>query len=703
MLSTMNRSAAQEPESRVTLAGQLPLSRVVDYAASRSGIVMTYDSSDLESISLTIRTPEPASTDVLWPLIHSSLHGNSLVIISSEASDFSYQIVQESDAYQLSALKQSNGRLDHDRITSYVKLRLSLESIAVDAVRSIADVSIGQLSPGSQSGTSIEFSEATGDLFIGGRRDRVELFLGLLESVRALDDQVIVKAHPVSKGSAPEVIEAVQSIARARATLGARTTSGVLTAGTDDESVIVTAPEREIKFWRSIIQDVMQPARVYSDTYQITGVSPARLRDIFESALLASDPARDSLRAFANPLTDSLTVWTDDGGHALLAEIITDAQSPSQGTRRSLRSIPIRHRSAEQLAADLEVTLAALSGSTVNDLQAHRSSEDPGSSDAAFDVEPTSSSPESATNQAISVDDETNSLLVIGTPLEIEQIRRLVADLDVPTTQVRLEVLLLSLTESQTLDLGIEIDKVEITDGTTIRLSSLFGIGLQAGSSALPGAGPGFTGVVLDPGDFSVLVQALETVNDGRILSMPSVLVSNNQSADFNSVLQQPVTSLNASDTVATTSFGGFEDAGTNISVAPQILAGDRLILNYSVTLSSFVGESSDPSTPPPRQQNQLSSAVTIPDGYTVALGGIELTTEGEGESRIPLLGSIPWLGELFKTRSISDSRTRFYVLIRANIYRDPMLERLRYASEALATDIGIPSDWPGVEPRIMR
>ena len=213
----------------------------------------------------------------------------------------------------------------------------------------------------------------------------------------------------------------------------------------------------------------------------------------------------------------------------------------------------------------------------------------------------------------------------------------------------------------------------------------------------------GGTGVVLEPGEFAALIAALNTLNEGRTLSMPSVLVANNQTADFNSVLQQPGVNLDITDAVSQQSFGGFEDAGTNISVDPQILAGDRLNLTYSVTLSSFVGESSSASAPPPRQQNQLSSAVTLPDGHTVALGGIELQTEAYAESGIPLISSIPWLGELFKTRSRSDSRTRFYVFIRANVHRDPMLERLRYASDQLVDELDLPDGWPEIEPRVIR
>jgi general secretion pathway protein D len=270
-----------------------------------------------------------------------------------------------------------------------------------------------------------------------------------------------------------------------------------------------------------------------------------------------------------------------------------------------------------------------------------------------------------------------------------------------------------SLSDSDALNLGVELQRLEINGDTIIALSSLFGLGSPA---LLPGGGTpgtlprgrGFTGVVLNPGDFSVVIQALQTLNKGRSLSMPKVLVNNNQQATLNSVLQQPFSSTNASTTVATTSFGGTQDAGTTVTVKPQIAEGDHLVLDYSVTLSAFVGQPSDPSLPPPRQSNNLTSAVTIPDGYTVVVGGLEIVSESDNVSQVPLLGSIPWVGELFKNRAKTKSRTRFFVFIHSDVMRHGGFEDLKFISDqdmasAGVNSFGVDADWPVVEPRIIK
>jgi len=106
---------------------------------------------------------------------------------------------------------------------------------------------------------------------------------------------------------------------------------------------------------------------------------------------------------------------------------------------------------------------------------------------------------------------------------------------------------------------------------------------------------------------------------------------------------------------------------------------------------------------PPPKQENAVDSVATIPDGYTVVVGGLDLVTDGKGESRIPLLGEVPLIGELFKTRSNDGSHTRFFVFIRANVLRSGSFEDLKYISGADAAHAQIDDGFPEVAPRVIR
>lgn len=303
----------------------------------------------------------------------------------------------------------------------------------------------------------------------------------------------------------------------------------------------------------------------------------------------------------------------------------------------------------------------------------------------------------------MTADEGTNTLIAIGDPRRLTQLEQLIRTLDVRQPQVMIELLVVTLTDAQTLDLGVELETMGVSGSTLFTLSSLFDLGAVGLAPSEPPSGAGGTALVLSPGDFRILIRALETLNEGRALNIPRILVSNNEEATLDSVLQRPFTSINASTTIATTSFGGTQDAGTTITVRPQIAEGDHLRLEYTVSLSTFVGESTDPSLPPARQQNNLTSVVTIPDGFTVVVGGLETITETETVSQVPLLGDIPILGELFKNRSKSQTRARFFVFIRADVLRNAGFEDLKYLSDRDIATLDIDDGWPEVEPRIIR
>ena len=137
--------------------------------------------------------------------------------------------------------------------------------------------------------------------------------------------------------------------------------------------------------------------------------------------------------------------------------------------------------------------------------------------------------------------------------------------------------------------------------------------------------------------------------------------------------------------------------------MTPQITDGDQILVEYAVTLSTFVGDSADPTLPPPRQQNKLGSVATVPDGYAVVVGGLEIESETEAASRVPILGSIPLVGALFRSTSTTRQKSRFFVFLRCSVLRDARYEDLRYASAPALAAAGVEDGLPVVEPRVIR
>ena len=137
--------------------------------------------------------------------------------------------------------------------------------------------------------------------------------------------------------------------------------------------------------------------------------------------------------------------------------------------------------------------------------------------------------------------------------------------------------------------------------------------------------------------------------------------------------------------------------------MTPQITEGDQLLLEYSISLSSFVGAAADPALPPPRQENRLESTVSVPDGYTVVVGGLELQSESKASTQVPLLGDIPLLGALFSNQSKTGSKARFFVFLRTSVMRSSTFEDLRFMTKKELAAADIDDDWPKLEPRLIR
>jgi type II secretory pathway component GspD/PulD (secretin) len=376
--------------------------------------------------------------------------------------------------------------------------------------------------------------------------------------------------------------------------------------------------------------------------------------------------------------------------------------APRTGGSETFRVFSIRNRSALELAellnrlsgtgylSPLEPTPTEPSG--VNGaLQRPDSASVQGQPAAQGTVAPGMSAPPADHGRLfVNADEATNTLFASGDAALIDKIAGLITTLDVMPPQVMLEVLILNLSDSDALDLGVEFRGVS-DHGTAATLSSVFGLGtpipgeeLQAPPSLL-----GLTGIVLKPGDFSVLVHALQVLNKGRALNIPKVLVNSNQRANLASVLQTPFLSTNVANVVA--------------NVRPQIAEGDHLVLEYTIVLSTFVGPASAPSLPPPRQQNNLNSVATIPDGYTVALGGLETNSQTRASSRVPLLADLPLVGRLFRSNSDVTTHSRFYVFIRASILRSTDFQDLKFISDVDAHHADIDPRWPEIEPVLIR
>ncbi|MCB9848568.1 MAG: hypothetical protein H6814_09155 [Phycisphaeraceae bacterium] len=691
-----------------TLSGDIKLDQLVELISTRLGVSVEYPQRELAQRTVTLRLRRPLDDRDLWRTLTLVLEGQGYAIVSLRGSDI-LRIVPATQAPNAAP-----GFTDRDELEShpdspgsnFVSVLVGLRSASPAAVSSALQP---LLTP--QAG-QIKAVGETGLMLISDYRGRVQRALELIDRLDAPPDPITRRTIPLQSSTANRVIESVQLVLTAEVVADptlARAATGAVSPGVqllptpDDRGVLILAPESRMARITELIEQFDVAERFVTRAHRGGG---APLEDLAESvrALLRSDsPESFTPRIITDRLTSTIYVTATEAQQQLVDDLIAEILEGPAGVGTSLLALEIRNRDATELAETLRELLE------IN--QRADPVVEPANAQASPPASPAPGAETAAPGDAsgllegvgeqvtISVDTSTNSILVVADPLTLAQVESIVERLDRRQPQVMIELTLVSLDEGDALDFGVELTGQFVSGQTTFDLASLFGLGA---GTAISG-GTGFTGSIINPGDFNAVVRALEAVNAGRSVSSPKTLVNNNATATVRGVSRAPFTSLNASDTVATTSLGGFEDAGTTVSVTPHITAGDHLSLEYSVELSAFTGESTSTGDggvlPPPSQQNSFDGEVTIPDGYAVVLGGLETRRTGESTTRVPVLGEIPILGLLFSTTSESETISRFYIIIKATVLRAPGFEDLRLLGERDLAEAGVDDGFPVLSP----
>ena len=306
-------------------------------------------------------------------------------------------------------------------------------------------------------------------------------------------------------------------------------------------------------------------------------------------------------------------------------------------------------------------------------------------------------------NAQVTADIGSNTLIIIAEPEVQKAYQQLIEFLDKRRPQVMIEARIVVIDTSDDFTLG-----VEVAGGDRTGLRKLFAFSSYGLSTVTPSTGAlaitpgtGFNGTLVDPATADVVVRALATHRRARVLSSPKILVDDNAEGTLESVNEVPFTSVNASQTVATTSFAGFAKAGTTIVVTPTISEGMHVNLDYTVTLNSFTGLGST-GVPPPRQTNEISSRVTVPDGYTIIVGGLTQKNVSSTLNGIPYLERIPVIRLLTSLATNSTRDSSLFVFLRPVILEEDRFRDLKQLSKRSANAAGDGHSYPASSPLLM-
>ncbi|HET9462536.1 MAG TPA: type IV pilus secretin PilQ [Thiobacillus sp.] len=262
---------------------------------------------------------------------------------------------------------------------------------------------------------------------------------------------------------------------------------------------------------------------------------------------------------------------------------------------------------------------------------------------------------------------KTNTLIITDTTRKIQEVRELLTRLDVPARQVMIEARVVVATDGWSRDLGARLGFVAANTG------NLFGdphrgeaIGLGQALPSVPGAANLALSLLnLANGNLlSLELRALEADNKGKVISNPRVMTSNQKPAVILNGTQIPYITPGTANNPATVTF---KDAFLCLLVDPQILNNDSIILTVEVQKDA-VRDIANIGDNPAIDTKRIKTQVRVNNGETLVLGGIFDGNESTGVSKVPLLGDIPGLGNLFKTTSKENSKTELIIFITPRI-----------------------------------
>jgi general secretion pathway protein D len=422
-----------------------------------------------------------------------------------------------------------------------------------------------------------------------------------------------------------------------------------------------------------------------SDEIEIVPLEHASAAEIVRilTALAQQDKARGggaptdpdaSPVLIADERTNSVLIGGGKSGRLRLRALISHLDTPLQ-TQGNTRVIYLRYAQAK----DLVPVLTGVSTSVEQQSKAAA-----GGQAAAT----------SANNLPINIqaDESSNSLVITAPPDVFNALEGVIKQLDIRRAQVMVEGIIAEVTTDISNQLGVQW----VADGTPggngpVGLTNFSNAGSSISTIAGAVAAQDYSALSLsglalgigrfnsDDVNFAAIVQALKSDGSTNILSTPSLVTLDNEEAEI--VVGQEVPFVTGSFTSTGTGSGSVsnpfqtisrENVGITLKVKPQINEGDAIKLDIEQTIDSLgaKGNAVDLVT----NKRSIKTSLIVDDRQVVVLGGLIQDNVQQSVQKVPLLGDIPLLGLLFKSKSTTKGKTNLMVFLQTTILRDDVL-----------------------------
>lgn len=291
---------------------------------------------------------------------------------------------------------------------------------------------------------------------------------------------------------------------------------------------------------------------------------------------------------------------------------------------------------------------------------------------------------------SVTVDDRTNSIIAFQTQENLDELRRIVAQLDIPVRQVMIEARIVEASVGFDKSLGVRWGGAFLGDNNWSFYGKDGARGFDDdGKLLLPGTktagaytsqdatmnvpfvdmgvanstsgiGIGFLtdNVILD-----LQLSAMEKTGNGEVISQPKVVTSDKETAKILKGSEVPYQESSSSGATTVS----FKEAALALEVTPQITPDNRIIMEVKVNKDEPDYENAVLGVPPIRK-NEVNAKVLVSDGETIVIGGVFSNTQSKAVEKVPLLGDMPFLGRLFRRDIVQESKNELLVFITPRI-----------------------------------
>ena len=397
-----------------------------------------------------------------------------------------------------------------------------------------------------------------------------------------------------------------------------------------------------------------------------------------------ADPTASSATVIADERSNAVLVGGDKSERARVISIIQRLDTPLKDNDGATQVVYLRYASAENLAPILE-GYAQQSSSAAGAGAASTPAAAGGSSGGGFE------------KTRVLADKDNNALVITAPPKTMRQIRNVISQLDIQRKQVLVQAIIAEVSTSRMSELGLDFAVFDpkyggtasiLNDSTIGALSSAASLGSNSVSpltaaSALLSQGLNLGGgVISNDGksgtSFGILLKALRSDGDTNVLSTPTLTSLDNEESEVSVGQEVPFLSGSFSNTGSSSSNGSVnpfqtierKDVGLKLGVTPQINEGDTVKLKIKLE-SSSVASGGAGSANLVTNKRTITNTVNVESGQVLVIGGLTDDKLNDGVSGVPLLSSIPVVGNLFKSRSVRKEKSNLMVFIHPTILRN--------------------------------